>query len=395
MAKGSAMGLWRGKKGSSVFYRITNSNNAQKQGIRERVYEPKNPQSYSQAGQRMKMLPASRVYQALKEVIERSWQGVPYGSVGRNYFMRYALRSDLFPALAKGDAQLVPGAYRISDGSIQPVICSYDAEGLLTISLTIGQAQLPETVGELAQLLIDNNSNIERGDQVTIVLFVSNIAQPASGIIVQRVSFYCNPGDTTSIEDKFSSIELDVRGSQLYPFVDGFEVCASACIISRDGSYPLRSQSELALNLNAAAMMPYYSPEARSAARKSYQKRVYERANWQVDPIDGTLSEDEEAGSFTLTGLTGQMAVFNGRQALVRYLVDADGVTTMNGVYFTMANAQTEGGTIENQPCLIDYTTRSLMTHEVTDPESGETTILAIGVQRVAALADLEQIPFE
>lgn len=55
MAKGSAMGLWRGKKGSNVFYKIANSSNGQQQGIRQRVFDVANPKTAAQAQQRIKM----------------------------------------------------------------------------------------------------------------------------------------------------------------------------------------------------------------------------------------------------------------------------------------------------------------------------------------------------
>ena len=103
MAKGSAMGLWKGKKGSSVFYQIKNTNSAQKQGIRERNYEPANPKSARQASQRMRMYPAQAVYGVLKDTIERSWQGVKYGQMTRQAYLKSALRSEFYPFVSKSD----------------------------------------------------------------------------------------------------------------------------------------------------------------------------------------------------------------------------------------------------------------------------------------------------
>ena len=119
MAKGSAMGIWRGRKGSSVFYYIKNSSNAQKQGIRERNYEVSNPKSYAQAGQRMKLLAVQRFYNQQKEVLQRGWEGVAYGTPTRRKFLKYALKTDLakIASITKDATVVPPSELLVSRGS--------------------------------------------------------------------------------------------------------------------------------------------------------------------------------------------------------------------------------------------------------------------------------------
>ena len=119
MAKGSAMGLWKGKKGSSVFYRIWNSNNKEVQGIREYRAEIRNPQSDRQADQRAKLLPVQLVKGALREVLSRSFQGVEYGAKSLLEFRRLAMRETSgYPYLTRGTTTPVPGTYLVSKGSL-------------------------------------------------------------------------------------------------------------------------------------------------------------------------------------------------------------------------------------------------------------------------------------
>lgn len=285
MAKGNAMGLWKGKKGSTVFYQIANSNSQQKQGMRERNYEPSNPQSSGQAGQRMRLYPAQAVYGVLKNTIERSWQGVKYGQMTRQAYLKAALRSPYFPAISKGAGVIVPGPYQIAKGSLPEVTTSIFEDGTCIFQFSVGSAgSALSTVAEVANELLTNNLWLKEGDQVTFVFCYTRDATVVSFNWV-TVSFYLNTSDTTPLTDLFpesaglyaetNGLKIDWPGDQY--------VYAGACIVSREGTTPLRSNATL--SVNAAALPDYYGATAVARAKRSYMKPVtIQSTDWPVDP---------------------------------------------------------------------------------------------------------------
>lgn len=295
MAKGSAMGLWKGKKGSSVFYQIKNSNSLQKQGVRERNYEPANPKSARQAGQRMRMYPAQAVYGVLKDTIERSWQGVNYGQMTRQAYLKSALRSEFFPAVSKGDGVIVPGPYQIAKGSLGEVKANLTPNGDANIAFYLSDSgSATSTVGALSQALLDANPWLKEGDQITVVLCYTG----DSAIVRFNWwvgSFYIDSTSDTeieSLEPRFFPNDIDFlyngNGLVFAPANDAF-IYAAACVVSREGTTPLRSNATL--SVNAAALPDYYNAAARAKAQRSYMKPLtVQSTDWPVDP--GTDDND-------------------------------------------------------------------------------------------------------
>lgn len=290
MAKGSAMGLWKGKKGSSVFYQIKNSNSLQKQGVRERNYEPANPKTARQAGQRMRMYPAQAVYGVLKDTIERSWQGVKYGQMTRQAYLKSALRSEAFPAVSKGLGLVVPGPYQIAKGSLQEVPVSLTGGGVnfQFLSDTLSNT----TVGALAQMLLSSNPWLQDGDQVTIVLcYTGDISAIRFNWNVG--SFYLNTSDTTPLDWEHCDwipqpFEWNAGGVGIgiEPRDDAY-ILAAACIVSREGSTPLRSTSFLHVDIEV--LPEFYGAGARAKAQRSYMKALtVQSTDWPVDPGEGS-----------------------------------------------------------------------------------------------------------
>lgn len=291
MAKGSAMGLWKGKKGSSVFYQIKNSNSLQKQGVRERNYEPANPQTASQASQRMRMYPAQAVYGAIKDVIERSWQGVKYGQMSRQEYLKHALREPLFPYVAKGDNVVVPGPYQISKGSIQSVEADV-SPGRFTFPIFVNaQYDFDSTLAELSTAILTGNTFLKEGDQLSFAVCHTNIN--GDGFYWNVISFYINSqAEDVQLGGIFGSYlnsgEITFNGEGI-TFVSGDHIfMAAACVISREGDTPLRSTAHLACDYQAGDMQSYYSAEAKSAARRSYMKQLSTlEIDWPADPDSG------------------------------------------------------------------------------------------------------------
>lgn len=361
MAKGSAMGLWRGKKGSTVFYKLTNSNNAQKQGIRERVYEVSNPQSNGQATQRAKLLPAQRVAGALREIIERGWQGVDYGAKSRSEFLKYALKMQSgYPFVEKDDDRIVPGAYQITKGTIGSVVCEFDdtTPGDLVTSIYIAGANNPTTMGELSQILIDKNINIKEGDQLTFICALSDQETAGSQIGFayyswSYYSFYVDTTDTTQIDESGS---IDAGGFKINVFpTDGDFVflntgsanpliIAGAVVISRLGDSGQYMRSTAKIVYDEEILAPWFSAAQRARARESYQtaNASVANTNWPVDG-DADQIEGTYQSTLTLSGLTGDLASANGQEILVRKRESDD---TLTAVYYKI-------GTISESPCVV------------------------------------------
>lgn len=363
MAKGTAMGLWRGKKGSTVFYKLTNSNNAQKQGIRERVYEVANPQSNGQATQRAKLLPAQRVAGAIREIVERGWQGVDYGSKSRSEFLKRALsmKSD-YPFIEKDDDRIVPGAYQITKGTLSAVQCEYDDSFTVNTNLLVGDGSF-STWGEVFQALIDNNANIQEGDQITCVVCASSSDktpdQLEASYIWSYASMYVDPNNTEVAGDGLGngvswfvvneggsgeSGYITVSGAAPAPGAVDPAIAAVAVIVSRlgDNGQHLRSTAKLLLNKDLLA--DWFSSSQQRRARESYQtaNASVANTNW---PVDGDAEfEGTYVTQVILAGLTGNIAQFNGRPVAVRARESDD---TLVAVYYKLDESEGEN------PCVV------------------------------------------
>lgn len=363
MAKGSAMGLWRGKKGSSVFYKLTNSNNAQKQGIRERVYEVANPQSNGQATQRAKLLPAQRVAGAIREIVERGWQGVDYGSKSRSEFLKRALSMKSgYPFIEKDDDRIVPGAYQITKGTLSAIQCTYDDSFTVNTNIMLGEGAL-NTWGDVFQAMIDNNANIQEGDQITIVVCASS-SSTTSGQLEANfewsyASTFVDPQNTTGVAEPLGTgvayfgAEEGSAGEPGYMTVSATNhtvqgvtvpIAAVAVIVSRlgDSGQYLRSTAKLLINDDLLA--DWFSSSQQRRARESYQtsNAATTNTNW---PVDGDAEmEGTYMTSVTLEGLTGNIAQFNGRPVAVRARESDD---TLVAVYYKLS--EWEG----DNPCVV------------------------------------------
>lgn len=318
------MGLWKGKKGSSVFYKIWNTNNKEVQGIREYQPNVRNPQTDYQADQRMKMLPAQLVKGALRDIVSRSFQGIPYGSKSRLEFLKYALKAETFPFLMKGITEPVPGEYLISRGTLQQVGGVFEDITFVT-TLQYTTELNPETgrVAAISEELLAENTFLKEGDQLTFVGCIAESGNMESDFFNWH---YWSMQIDTSSPDQLS----DIAGSQylqLGMYEDKLTMAsfndnlfAAGVIVSRkgeDGLY-LRSNCRLTLNMSGSLAI-WFDENTRASTRASYQTgqtRGY--SDW---PVQGGADDFNSAvidGSYTLAGLTGDLAVLNGRLVKVR-----------------------------------------------------------------------------
>lgn len=309
MAKGSAMGLWKGKKGSSVFYQIKNSNSLQKQGVRERNYEPANPQTSRQAEQRMRMYPAQAVYGILKSVVERSWQGVKYGQMSRQEYLKRALRTDIFPAVEKGDGVIVPGPYQIAKGTLQEYAAYVEGTGAIRIPIFCADtADWEDYVDDFSRSVLEKNPGLREGDQITIICCHTNV--DGDGFYWDTASVIL---DTTNSEDQMESIwskiasdtsELQASNAGIRLISQNYLYMAAACIISREAETPQRSTAFLACDYTMGGMPNYYSTEAIARAKRSYMRPLSViETDWPADP------DDQGGGDSTIVYTVSQVTV--------------------------------------------------------------------------------------
>lgn len=342
MAKGYAMERWQGKKGSNVFYKISNSSNAQKQGVRERVYEVSNPKTRSQALQRMKVRAAQNFYNTLAPILNRAMQGVKYGGMTRNEFMRYALSMNNSPAVSKGSNEAIPGNYLLSKGSLVSFPLDHSNQGQMYFSAPFNLSGPIDPGADLTQEIVDDiteNGAIKEGDQLTFIYYSNGN--------------YIYQSTLISVGEKFpNNIVCDIVDQKpVIMFLDnGGRIDAAAIILSRkNGNKYERSTAYLALNEDSDFIKEAYSTQAINAALATYQKSVSvngESTDWPVEPEDDGQGTGVASISapYVLSGLTGGKAGLNGRKVLVFQNVstgDLTAVGTLSGYLVDFATYQT------------------------------------------------------
>lgn len=295
MAKGSAMGLWKGKKGSNVFYKLKNSNNAQKQGVRERIYDVSNPQTDAQANQRMKLLPACRLAATLKDVVERGFEGVKYGAMSRQEFMRYALAmTSGYPATDRNATIVYPGRYLVSKGSLPTMAVAIDSGvgANFTCASLYTDDDSVNTIGDLASALLEFNTFLKKGDQLTIVA-AQQVNDPSieAPIVWMESSIYLDPESTESLPKLWNGFDLDDNSHMRFGVTDNFAwFVACTVILSRESASGnhLRSTQELVVSSNFNYL---FTETAYNNARPSYQKKGSgATTDWPVDDSEEPVS---------------------------------------------------------------------------------------------------------
>lgn len=294
MAKGSIVGNLKGKLGNMVAYSIKNSKNRETQGFR--VYQPsvRNPKSYKQCVQRMRMKPINNFYRALKNVIDRGWQGEYYGDKSRRKFVSLAMRDFSGPYVIKDTETIVPGPFYISQGGLVTVETTmfYDSRALGYQAITdifskFTDSTYPNTWGELWAGIIANNTDIQDGDQLTFV----SCFQYKDSFVYRVEAYLVDSTDTTKYagtENIRFYTEAPYTGRLMFAgsvYGEDEQLVAGGVIHSREGEGMghLRSTCRLAI---ADSLLPlYFSDGAYNVAVSSYAD-VATMADWPETPDD-------------------------------------------------------------------------------------------------------------
>ena len=276
MAKGIGLiGNFKGKVGNTVGYKLSASNTGSTQGIR--IYQPivKNPKTAAQAEQRAKLAPINATYRALKMVIDRGNEGLPYGNKSRLAWLKQAFKAQSMPWFVKGALINKPVICQLTKGSLAGV--GYETNGTtLTISAPAVTAETTlASVGAISTALLTSYPTLKVGDQVTIV----SIEGKNGGMDPQILSFVL---DTTSAQtiSGFTAAEAAIQfeGNNSPEF--------AAVIISREGANGehLRSTTFLETTVDILAAAPY-DATSKAAAIESYQNAAGANSDWAEESI--------------------------------------------------------------------------------------------------------------
>lgn len=277
MAKAQGIiGNFKGKVGNMVGYQLTDSNNKQTQGIR--IYQPnvKNPKTSAQAEQRAKLAPINATYRALKMIIDRGNEGLPYGNKSRLAWMKKAFKATTMPWYVKGAPINSPVCCELTRGSLAGLSFESTEDGLKINCQGVTGETSVATVGALSTALKAAYPTLQDGDQITLVQVGTNFSSIGADII----SFVI---DTTS-QEAVSGFSADA-GAILYD--GGLYVGFNAAIVSREGTNGehLRSTTQL-LGASGYVNAEPYDAESKTAAIKSYMASGATNTDWSEEPID-------------------------------------------------------------------------------------------------------------
>lgn len=297
------LGLVKGKIGDIVGYRVTNSNDKVKQGWRPYRAHISNPKSFLQASQRVKINNITRNYGQLKEVISRGFEGIKYGGMSYQEFLRInMLNAPEGPWVEKNYVTAVPGEYQISRGSLPTINMRASGAESFTSNLASSPAESGNsvTLAAFSTKIITANPWLQDGDQLTWIA----VFEYEGGAFDYRVASVNL--DTTNITKSFpvtqkgqidigSTILVDNDNNYIIDADSGLEdeeLMAAACVLSRDGGDEhLRSSEKLALIFEKSSYVEenFFSAAAKRAAILSFMAEGSD-IDWPVEQIPGTTS---------------------------------------------------------------------------------------------------------
>ena len=276
MGKGIGLiGNFKGKVGNTVGYKLTASNNGQTQGIR--VYQPvvKNPKSAGQAEQRAKLLAVNATYRALKMVIDRGNEGLPYGNKSRLAWLKGALKAQTMPWFIKGGIANFPVVCQLTKGSLGGFSYTVAEDNLQITVSGVTAASEVDTIGKVSTLMLAGCPNVKAGDQVTVVV----ISAQDAGINPEVFSFVIDATSTVST-DKFKA------GANVLTFNSASSFGIATVILSREGDNGehLRSNASLIIDPTWATDAPY-DADSKAAAIASYRASAANNSDWAEESI--------------------------------------------------------------------------------------------------------------
>ena len=276
MAKGTGLiGNFKGKVGNTVGYKLSASNNGQTQGIR--VYQPivKNPKTAAQAEQRAKLLAVNATYRALKMVIDRGNEGLPYGNKSRLAWLKGALKATQMPWFEKGAIVDAAVVCQLTKGSLPGVSYSVDDSSIIISVPGASEQATYGTIGAVSTALMGAYPNLKEGDQITFV-YLSH----KDGALQSMVESIIIDPTSTVATTKFQAVEDAIA------FLCNLTGAVGAVIISREGTNGehLRSTASLVIYDDVKTEAPY-DATSKADAIASYQSSAATNSDWAEESI--------------------------------------------------------------------------------------------------------------
>ena len=277
MAKGTGLiGNFKGKVGNTVGYKLSASNNGQTQGIR--VYQPivKNPKTAAQAEQRAKLSPINATYRALKMVIDRGNEGLPYGNKSRLAWLKKAFNAQTMPWFKKGETVVVPVCCEISRGSLGSIITPTTDDSNITLAVAGISSAGTTTIGALSVAILAQYPSLRNGDQLTFV----ELERVGGSMLTHVQSLVLDTTSTAAIPSGFS-IDTDVLNSTQVLT----DASAGALIVSREGDNGEHLRSTEILSKMIGYNDIWTDPATKQAAIESYQAAASGSIDWAEESI--------------------------------------------------------------------------------------------------------------
>lgn len=276
MAKGIGLiGNFKGKVGNMVGYKLSDSNTGNTQGIR--VYQPivRNPKTSAQAEQRAKLAPINATYRALKMVIDRGNEGLPYGNKSRLAWLKQAFKAEHMPWFVKGAVIKNPVGCLLTKGSLPSFEYSIEVEQMDIQVTGVTSETAVNTIGAVSTALKAAYSFLKDGDQVTFVQ-IGDIG----GVLQAGVMSIVIDSTSTVATDAFSASAGAISVNVLPTW------SAGAIIISREGANGehLRSTESILIDATNTGAAPY-DATSKAAAIESYQNAAGSNADWAEESI--------------------------------------------------------------------------------------------------------------
>lgn len=301
------LGPISGRVGNTVGYVLKD---ASKQTQGWRVYQPNvgNPQTDAQMQQRIRLTAINNQYRALRDIINRGYEGLNYGNVSRRKFLSMAMGQRFEgPWLVKDDKRPVPVLnIPITLGGLPQVTSVYRPGGQEFVTNLVLASPAPiSNMGVLSRFFTENG--FQNGDQVTFIM--CKLADGAT-VLNSWYSFYL---DDTSTESKPEWLDQIVStgddGELTVSAIDGIGINALAIAVSRDGENShLRSTSYWTIDDQIEAI--FYDPTDYRQNSPSYIHRRGASTNWELDEDSEGAPAPE--GSSRARFKSGEPAVVDG-----------------------------------------------------------------------------------
>lgn len=276
MARINSVSVGRAAKklGNMVYYTMNGKTYA-----RARVEQVKNPKTAKQMAQRLIFTTAVRSRDALKSIVDHSFENKKYGSESLNYFMKRNL--EILRARAAADNGLT-GSFNVPYGitmQANPLLVSQGTIPSISYSFSQDDGLMFDLGTDTSVVTISDflgaNTTIRKGDQITVLLLIPTAnyeATTASGegvnatrLIKMRITIPADIADDAIFYDTASSsfgsllivegvknFSLSTTENYLNIADEESELGVCGCIIiSRpDGNKWLRSTEYMKMNPN-------------------------------------------------------------------------------------------------------------------------------------------------